>query len=97
MRHEGASEISSLVDRVKPSDDPETNYFSVSRLSYCGQKDVALRMVDRAIAGGYCSYPAVDADPFLKNYAATPNSSPFRAKGVQCQSDFIASPQGDEQ
>ena len=65
LEHRPAREVDSLALAVKPSPDPEMNYFSAAHLAYCGHTAVAIEMLKRAIAGGYCSYPAIDSDPLL--------------------------------
>jgi hypothetical protein len=78
------------VARVKPSDDPETNYFSASHLAYCGQRSSALEMLKRAIEGKYCSYPALDSDPFFAIVRSQPEFAELRSAAIACQAKFLA-------
>jgi serine/threonine protein kinase/DNA-binding winged helix-turn-helix (wHTH) protein len=90
LRNEPSSEIADLANRVKPSDDPETNYFAATHLAYCGQKQAALQMLQRAISGGYCSYPALDSDPFFGGLRNEPEFQSLREAGMTCQRNFAA-------
>lgn len=84
------SEISALASAVQPSDDPEMNYFFSSHLAYCGQTKPALGMLKRAIAGGYCSYPVLDTDPFFAPLRPTPEFAELRSSAIACQNKFLA-------
>jgi DNA-binding winged helix-turn-helix (wHTH) protein/TolB-like protein len=88
-RHDPASQIASLSSLVEIDDDPEINYFFAGHLAYCGQTNAALRMLDLAIKRNYCSYPAMDKDPFFDKVRATPEFSRIRAAGIACHDNFI--------
>lgn len=90
MQHKPATEIRALAQAVQPSDDPETNYFSAAHLAYCGQTAAALEMLRRTIKGNYCSYPAIDSDPFFTTLRAKPEFGEIRAAAIQCQNNFLA-------
>ena len=85
-----ASEIAALTESVRPSDDPELNYFAAGHLAYCGQTAVAIDFLKRAIDGNYCSYPSMEHDPLLVRMRATPDYSEVRAAGRACQERFLA-------
>ena len=74
-------EIATLAANVRASDDPEANYLSAANLSYCGQTAQAMRLLSLAVQGNYCSYPAIDLDPFFANVRAMPEfaDDPFRS------------------
>ena len=90
LEHRPAREIASLALAVKPSPDPEMNYFSAAHLAYCGQTGAAIEMLKRAVAGGYCSYPAIDSDPLLASLRATPEFKGIRAAALECQNTFLS-------
>jgi serine/threonine protein kinase/TolB-like protein len=83
-------ELRALADGVRPSEDPEINYLFAGHLSYCGQSEAALAMLRRAIEGGYCSYPAVDTDPFFARLRGAPEFASIRSKAVACHEAFRA-------
>ena len=82
-------EIRALAEAVQASDDPETNYISASHLAYCGQAEAALEMLRRAIKGNYCSYPAIESDPFFTTLRAKPEFAEIRAAAIECQNNFL--------
>lgn len=83
------SETARIATTIQPSDDPETNYFAAAHLSYCGQADEALRMLHRAIQGNYCSYPALDRDPFFASLRSRSEYREISAAARACQDRFI--------
>jgi DNA-binding winged helix-turn-helix (wHTH) protein/TolB-like protein len=88
-RHAPESEITSLVAGVEIDDDPEINYFFAGHLAYCGQTNAALRMLSLAIKRNYCSYPAMDKDPFFDKLRSNPEFSNVRAAGIACHDNFV--------
>jgi len=88
--HKPLAEIAALASAVQPQDDPEVNYFFASHLAYCGQSEAALQMLKRAIQGNYCSYPAMDSDPFFASVRAKPEFAAIRSAAIACQKDFLA-------
>jgi hypothetical protein len=84
-----ASEIQQLAADVHPSDDPEASYLFAGHLAYCKQSDAALAMLRRAIDGGYCSYPALDTDPFFASLRGTPEFAPIRSAAIACHEGFL--------
>ena len=85
-----SSEIAALAASVRASDDPELNYFAASHLAYCNQTDAAVDLVRRAINGNYCSYPAIESDPFFASVRAKPEYGDIRSAGRACQERFLA-------
>ena len=45
-------------------------------------------MLRRAINGGYCSYPALDSDPFFDSIRNKSEFQSVRQAGIDCQRDF---------
>jgi TolB-like protein/tetratricopeptide (TPR) repeat protein len=85
-----AIEVGALAAAVRPSEDPEINYLIAGHLSYCRQSDAARAMLQRAIKGGYCSYPAIDMDPVFADLRDTPELAPIRAEAIACREAFLA-------
>ena len=90
IQRKPAPEIRVLAGAVQPSDDPELNYISATHFAYCGQPDAALEMLRRAVKGNYCSYPAIESDPFFTTLRASPQFGEVRAAAVECQNNFLA-------
>ena len=90
IQHKPATEIDALAQRVRASDDPETNYLSAAHLSYAGYPDAAMRILREAIKGNYCSYPSMESDPMFTNLRAKPEYADIRTAGMQCQNTFVS-------
>lgn len=90
LQHRSPADIQLLAAKVQPSGDPEANYLSAVHLAYCGQAGASLGLLKRAIEGNYCSYPAIDSDPFWANLQSDPRFAQIRAAAVTCQQKFLA-------
>lgn len=84
------AEIQSLASKVEVDDDPEVDYFFAGHLSYCGQNEAALQMLRVAIDHNYCSYPAMDRDPFFNGLRTNPQFQKLRQTGIACHNDFVS-------
>jgi TolB-like protein len=83
-------EIRSLAKTVKPSDDPEVNYFFAAHLAYCGQTEASLGLLRMAIQGKHCSYPAMDNDPLFASVRGTAEWMELHSAAIQCQTGFLS-------
>ena len=83
-------DIVALGESVTASGDPETNYFSAAHLAYCGQTSAALAMLRVAVGGRYCSYPAIDSDPYFASLRSLPGFAAIRSEAIACHEDFLA-------
>ncbi len=70
--------------------DPEPRYWVGAVLSYCRQKDAALRLLRSAVENNYCAYTALQTDPLLVNFRGTPEFSGLLSAAKQCQNRFLA-------
>jgi hypothetical protein len=70
--------------------DAEPRYFVGALLSYCGQKDAAVRLLRSAIEQNYCAYVALQSDPLLVKLRGTPEFSGLLSAAKQCQNRFLA-------
>jgi hypothetical protein len=61
--------------------DIEPLYSVGALLSYCGQKDAALRLLKKAIQQNYCAYTALQTDPLL----VKPRDHPRLPKIKSCE------------
>ncbi len=90
LEHHPAPEIAALARAMKPVTDPEMNYFSAAHLAYAGQADAALNLLRQAVAGGYCSYPAIDSDPMLASIRPVAEFARIRAMAKHCKENFVS-------
>jgi len=70
--------------------DIEPLYSVGALLSYCGQKDAAVRLLKKAIAQNYCAYSALQTDPLLVKLRGTPEFSELLSSAKQCRDRFLA-------
>jgi hypothetical protein len=68
----------------------EPRYLVGTLLSYCGQKDAALRLLKSAIEQNYCAYTALQTDPLLVKLRGTPEFNGSQSAAKQCQNRFLA-------
>ena len=89
VQHATGPEVGKLAAIVRADADPEVNYLFAGHLSYCGEICASLVMLQKAIAGGYCSYPAMDSDPLFANVRKTAGYWPVRESGKICHDKFL--------
>jgi DNA-binding winged helix-turn-helix (wHTH) protein/TolB-like protein len=94
-QREPQSQIKALAAGVEIDDDPEVNYFFAAHLAYCGQTNESLRLLKLAIDANYCSYPAMDVDPFFAKIRTVPEFANVRAAGIACHENFVANREPD--
>jgi eukaryotic-like serine/threonine-protein kinase len=70
--------------------DAEPRYWVGAALSYCGQKDAALRLLRSAVEHNYCAYAALQTDPLLVKLRGTPEFSGLLLAAKECQNRFLA-------
>jgi hypothetical protein len=69
--------------------DAEPRYAFGTLLSYCGQKDAALRLLRSAIEHNYCAYQTLQSDPMLVKLRGTPEFSGLLSAAKECQNRFL--------
>jgi len=69
--------------------DPELLYYQGSLMAFCGNRDLALRMIAAAIQRNYCAYSALELDPLLASLRDTPEFRRLRDAATKCQQDFL--------
>jgi tetratricopeptide (TPR) repeat protein len=70
--------------------DAEPRYWVGAALSYCGEKDAALRLLRSAVEHNYCAYTALQTDPLLVKFRGTPEFSGLLSAAKECQNRFLA-------
>jgi len=70
--------------------DGEPRYWVGALLSYCGQKDAALRLLRSAVEHNYCAYTALQTDPLLEKFRRTPEFSEVLSAAKECQNGVLA-------
>ena len=87
-RHEPNAQIASMARTLRPDDDPEVTYLFAGHLAYCGQTQASVRMLKAAVDGHYCSYPAIDVDPFFDSIRSSAAFEEVRESAISCRSQF---------
>jgi DNA-binding winged helix-turn-helix (wHTH) protein/TolB-like protein len=94
LNHATEAELSKAAAEIeadpRSSRDAEELYRNAEILSFCGQRDAALRELQRAIHGSYCAYPAMDEDPLLGAIRSRPEFAVLRDAAIECQQHFLA-------
>ena len=70
--------------------DAENRYWYGSLLATCGQKDLSLRLLKRAIEGRYCATTTLKTDPLLEPLRNLPEFAQLTQASKQCQDNFLA-------
>ena len=87
---EGAAPLREFEAQMLRDRDPEPKYFSASRLAYCGNNALALRLLRRSVEDGYLAVVAMDRDPLLSKIRNTSEFAAIRALAVEKQKQLAA-------
>jgi len=71
--------------------DPERRFNQAAILAFCGQNEVALRLLKTAVAHNYCGYSALQSDPLLTKLHGTSGFEQLLSAASECQKKFLAS------
>ena len=74
-----------LADR-----DPEVHYVVAADFLFCGQKDLAVKLIQSSIAGHYCPYTGLQNDSAWAKLRGTPEFAELLSSAKKCQDDFLA-------
>jgi tetratricopeptide (TPR) repeat protein len=80
--------VAAFLERWEGTGDPEASYAVAPMLAFCGRPRDALRFVEHAVDGGFCSYPALDQDPIWAALRDDPEFRRIRAKAQACHDKF---------
>ena len=69
--------------------DSENRYNFATDLAFCGQKEMALRLLKSSIEGRYCAYQGMLKDPMLKSLRASPEFNQLLTAAKKCQDEFL--------
>ena len=79
-----------LAPKILASPDPENRYMAAPTFSFCGQKEIALRLLKSAVTGHYCAYNAMQNDPLFAPLRSSPEFAQLLSAAKQCRDDFLA-------
>jgi DNA-binding winged helix-turn-helix (wHTH) protein/tetratricopeptide (TPR) repeat protein len=80
--------VAGFIAYYDQNNDGETPYAVSPMLVYCGRQQEALRFVERAVDGGFCSYPALDLDPIWTSLRENAEFKRIRSKAMACHDKF---------
>ncbi len=70
--------------------DPEFRYYQGALMAYCGQMDIATKLLKSAIQQNYCSAEALKKDPALEAYRKYADYPAVLKSAQECQERFKA-------
>jgi eukaryotic-like serine/threonine-protein kinase len=70
--------------------DSEARYVNAGYFAFCGQKDIAVRLIKGAIAGHYCAYIDLQNNAMLANLRGMPEYAELLSAAKQCRDNFLA-------
>jgi len=70
--------------------DPEVHYVVASDVLFCGQKELAVRMIKSSIEGRYCAYEGLQSDSVWTKLRGTPEFAALVLEAKKCRDDFMA-------
>jgi serine/threonine protein kinase/tetratricopeptide (TPR) repeat protein len=89
-----SAESNAAVHNLEPTllanPDSENRFFEASDMAYCGEKEIALRLLKTSIEGKFCAYQAMQSDPLLASIRGTPEFNHLLSAAKQCRDNFIA-------
>jgi len=89
-----SAELDRMAREMEPSlesnPDPENRYLDASDMAFCGEKDIALRLLKSAIEGHYCAYEALQKDSALASIRNTAEYSQLLSTAQQCQDEVLS-------
>ncbi len=79
-----------FTDETLADPDPEVSYVVAPELLFCGQKDLAIRLLKNSVARHFCPYTGLQNDPEWAKLRGAPEFNELLSAAKQCQSDFLA-------
>jgi len=69
--------------------DPEVHYVVASDVLFCGQRELALRMIKSSIEGHFCPYEGMQNDSIWAKLRGAPEWTGLLSSAKKCQDDFM--------
>ena len=93
--HPGSEDAAKLAqqtaEQVLADPDPEVHYVVASDVLFCGQKELALRMIKSSIAEQrFCPYEGLRNDSIWAPLRGMPEFAQLLPAAKKCQEDFLA-------
>jgi serine/threonine protein kinase/TolB-like protein len=78
-----------VADKTLADPDSEPSYVVASDILFCGQKDLALKMIKRSIDGHFCPYAGLQNDSAWGKLRGTQEFAALIAAAKQCRDEFM--------
>jgi TolB-like protein/Flp pilus assembly protein TadD len=75
-------------NQLLPKQDPELKYHQGALLAACGERQIAYKFLNQAVAGNYCSYQALQSDPLLASVRGDAQFHKIAQAAAGCQRKF---------
>jgi len=79
-----------LANRALTDRDPENRYARASALAYCGYRDLALKLLRRAVEDNYLCATAMERNPNFDSIRTDPEFGAIREEALRKQKEFVA-------
>jgi eukaryotic-like serine/threonine-protein kinase len=94
LNHAAAADVDKdareIAQMILDFHDPEARYLNAGYFAFCGQKDIAVRLIKGAIAGHYCAYTDLQTNAMLASLRGTPEFAELLSGAKQCRDNFVA-------
>jgi len=94
LNHAPAADLDKEARELAPTvlnfHDPEARYLNAGSFAFCGQKEIAVRLMKGAIAGRYCAYDDLQNNSMLANLRGTPEFAELLSAAKQCRDNFLS-------
>jgi len=70
--------------------DHEPSYVVAADILFCGQKEIAMKMLKRAVDGGFCAYAGLQSDSLWAPLRGTAEFKDLVAEAKGCRDRFMA-------
>ncbi|MFB3813111.1 MAG: protein kinase [Terriglobales bacterium] len=83
------AEVKAAAPVMLSERDPEFRYLQGSVMAFCGQRELAVKLLRSAIDQDHCSTEALRYDPLLAKLRPYPEFDQLRAAAQECQRKFL--------
>ena len=86
------TEIHAMAEQAEtellPKQNPELKYLQATMLAECGEKEIAYKFLNQAIARNYCAHQALQSDPLLAGVRGEADFRQVVQAAEECQQKF---------
>ena len=82
--------VQEVSARVLADPDHEPSYVAAVNILFCGQKEIAMKMLKRSVDGGFCAYAGLQNDSLWTPLRGTAGFAELVAEAKKCRDGFMA-------